>query len=234
MTSISCLTGFFCILHLSRLLALLLLSCAPKDYSYIESAAVMIGNDILQVSSWGNYMFNGISAAELPLAVSHSVMSEKESKFEIHLGKNSERVVIKTFKDMVSVVVDHGNNESFHNSVGLMGQFNTGAMLARDNRTVIDDPILFGQEWQVRDERLLFTTARSPQYPTQCILPSSKTTSSSAAASQRAARRLGMTTVSREDAETACSHILGIREFQNCVFDTLASNDLELAQAGPF
>ena len=197
-------------------------------------AAIKIGTDVLQVSSWGSWWFNEISSGDLPSAVNHTVTNQgKQSRFEIKIGTNQETVVLQTFKDMVSVQVHHGNQEGLLNSVGLMGQFTTGAMVARDTVTILEDPLLFGQEWQVRDdEESLFVKTREPQYPTQCRMPSSN--NKDKAAMHR--RRLGEHQVSQEDAEEACSQNFyrASGEFKNCVFDTLASNDLELALAGPF
>jgi hypothetical protein len=44
--------------------------------------------------------------------------------------------------------MENCNTEDFGNSLGLMGTFGEGVMLARDNSTVIDDPNEFGMEWQ--------------------------------------------------------------------------------------
>ena len=34
------------------------------DYSYIESAAIQIGNDVLEVSSFGSYALNGVKGLD--------------------------------------------------------------------------------------------------------------------------------------------------------------------------
>ena len=72
-------------------------------YSYVESAAVRIGDSILEVSSFGQYLLDGVSAAKLPavmaglFTVEHTQPSDKVHKFEIHLdeeegddGKNGD------------------------------------------------------------------------------------------------------------------------------------------------
>ena len=191
----------------------------------------MIGRDILQVASYGAYWINEMAQGQLPPEVNHTVSNDgKQSRFEIQIGVRHESIVLKTFKDMVSVEVNHANQESLMNSVGLMGQFSTGAMMARDNVTILEDPVVFGQEWQVRDDELsLFVTSREPQYPTQCRMPAPHDDSSATARR----RRLGERQVSQDDAEEACARNLdrSSEEFKNCVFDTLASNDLELALA---
>jgi hypothetical protein len=54
--------------------------------------------------------------------------------FEVHLG-GRERIKLNTYKDFVAVLVEQGQSANFLNSVGLMGDFKTGNMLARDGRS---------------------------------------------------------------------------------------------------
>jgi hypothetical protein len=49
-----------------------------------------------------------------------------------------------TYKLFVSVVIQKGQSTHFGDSVGLMGHFEMGQMLARDGETVLDDPNTFG------------------------------------------------------------------------------------------
>lgn len=73
------------------------------DYSYIESAAVKIGDDILQVSAYGQYYLNGISGAEMPnimadlYPVTYTALSDKEHMYDIALSER-EHILIKSFK----------------------------------------------------------------------------------------------------------------------------------------
>ena len=55
----------------------------------------------------------------------------------------------------------------------MMGDFETGYMLARDGVTVLEDPNEFGMEWQVLDTepKLFQNPERFPQYPDNCVLP---------------------------------------------------------------
>ena len=130
------------------------------DYSFIETAAIKIGEDVLEVSGFGNYFVNGVADAELPIAMSdyivtHDVINEHDHKYIIDLGEGAI-LAIETHNDIVGVGMDlHGGQvESFFvNSTGLMGNFETGAMLARDGVTVLNDPNEFAQEWQVRPTR---------------------------------------------------------------------------------
>lgn len=118
---------------------------------------------MLEVSSFGSYMFNSISNADVSAMimadlypVSYTKDNDKSHRFEINLDsepfngndKLVEKIVVSVFKDMVGVSVKNGTSDTFGTSVGLMGSFSTGDMLARDGITVLDDPIAFGIEWQ--------------------------------------------------------------------------------------
>ena len=125
---------------------------------------------------------------------------------------------------MVSVMVDNAKTERFHDSHGMMGEFLTGRMLARDGETVIEDPNQFASEWQVRkDEPMLFHTVDGPQHPEACLLPTPTKT----------ARRLGQSLVEKSAAEAACADWPEDMK-RNCIADVLATGDLELAANGGF
>jgi hypothetical protein len=207
------------------------------DYSYISSAVVQLGQDQLEVGGWGSAFWNGVAipGMELNLLTKHihystpDNSSNKVHKFEIvlNLGEDatSQYLVVKTFKDWVSVVVYGHDEEHFGNSVGLFGSFTTGKKLGRDGVTVFDDPIEFGNEWQVLDsEPMLFQSTRAPQYPQACKLPSMTTQQ----------RRLLEGTVSLDEAEEACGLWENKAKKEQCVFDVMASGDIEVAQAGAF
>jgi hypothetical protein len=138
-----------------------------RDMSYISSAVLRIGTDVLEVESQGVYYLNGVLNAELPSKFSgfeflHTKPTDKQHVFEVHVG-GRERVKLKTYKDFVSVLIEQGLSKHFSKSVGLMGYFRKGRRYARDGQTVLDDMDAFGQEWQVMDtEPTLFQTARFP------------------------------------------------------------------------
>ena len=60
----------------------------------------------------------------------------------------SNHIVISTFKDFVNVKVDALGYWDLRGSLGLLGNFPSGRMLARDVTTALVDPNDFGQEWQ--------------------------------------------------------------------------------------
>lgn len=148
--------------------------------------------------------------------MNHTALDKKHHIFEIIID-GDERIRITTFKDWVSIKAIEGsplNHQpgNFVDSVGLMGDFWSGKTLARDGERVIEDPIAFGQEWQVLPwEPKLFTTSRSPQYPARCNIPDPT--------AEQARRRLGMI-VDRSAAEDACANSHGEDAYiGNCVYD---------------
>lgn len=175
------------------------------DYSYIESAAIKIGGEILEVSSFGDYALNGVTNAEMPnnlsgYTVTHTQLNKKKHDFVLELG-NGEKISVRTFKDWVSVNIQNPSASRYQDSVGMMGEFGTGKLLGRDGVTVIEHPNALAAEWQVRDnEDMLFQMARAPQYPAKCDLPST---------TQKAARRLGEKSISEEAAKAACVSEIG-------------------------
>jgi hypothetical protein len=202
-----------------------------RDMSYISSAVIRIGKDVLEVESQGVYWLNGALNADMPdefsgFAFSHAQPTDKQHVFEVHLG-GRERVKVKTYKDFVSVLIEQGENKHFGDSAGLMGDFRTGHMIARDGNTVIEDANAFGQEWQVLDtEPSLFQTVRLPQHPNVCTMPTP-------VQADHLRRRLAETSlVDEAAAEKACEHWGDGKD--DCVFDVLATGDLEMAVVGAY
>ena len=75
------------------------------------------------------------------------------------------------------------------------------------------------------DPKLFQVADRPPQFPSKCRLPSD-------APSVSEARRLGGT-ISRVEAEKACEDWTG-EEKEGCIYDLVATGDLELASAGAY
>lgn len=73
------------------------------DYSYIESAAIQIGPDVLEVSSFGDYFFNGVEGAGMPSVmasdypIAHTILNTKQHLFEIVLTE-TDYIQVKSFK----------------------------------------------------------------------------------------------------------------------------------------
>jgi hypothetical protein len=159
-------------------------------------------------------------------ASSNTQSTDKQHVFEVHLG-GRERIKVKTYKDFVSVLIEQGQSENFGDSVGLMGDFQKGRMVARDGKTVLDDVNAYGQEWQVLDtEPSLFQAVRLPQHPQVCTLPPPMR------ASQLRRRLSESSSVDELAAEKACEHWGEGKD--DCVFDVLATGDLEMAMMGAY
>lgn len=199
------------------------------DYSYVETAAIQMGEDILEVSSWGEYFINSVEGAELPATiggfkVSLARSNDKGEAYEIELSE-FDRIYLRNFKKFVAVDIQV-SSPVFHNSLGLMGNATTGSWMARDGKTVLNNPIEFGQEWQVLDSepKLFANSNRAPQHPQTCKMPADVT--------KDGRRMLRSTSISREAAEAACSH--RVEDKEDCVFDVMATGDLDMALAGAF
>jgi hypothetical protein len=198
--------------------------------SYISSATLRIGTDILEVESRGVYYLNGVVNAELSdefsgFTFSHTQPTDKQHVFTVHLG-GDERINVKTYKDFVSILIEHGESKYFGDSVGLMGDFEKGRMLARDGQTILDDANAFGQEWQVLEsEASFFQRLRLPQHPMECTLPAPMQAS-------QIRRRLPESSIDELKAEKACEHWGEGKE--DCVFDVLTTGDLEMAMVGAY
>jgi hypothetical protein len=196
-----------------------------RDMSYISSAVLRIGSDVLEVESQGVYYLNGVAGAELPsefsgFEFSHTQPTDTQHIFEVHLG-GRERIKLKTYKDFVSVLIEQAQQTHFADSVGLMGNFEYGLKVARDGKTVLEDANTFGEEWQVLDtDPMLFQMVRLPQYPQKCTMPPPQATN-------MLRRRLSDSSVDELAAAKACAH--WGNGMDECVSDVLATGDLEMA-----
>jgi hypothetical protein len=201
-----------------------------KQFSFVESALLRIGSNLLEVQSKGVYYLNGELGAAMPNTISgypvtYTQPAENQHVFDVKIGR-SEHLLIKVYKDFVSLAMNRAQNKHFGLSSGMMGDFVTGNMMARDGKTVLQDPTEFGNEWQVLDtEASHFQATRLPQYPQKCNMPPP------AATAQSRRRRLGESLHERA-AEEACAHWGGDKEA--CIYDVLATGDLEMAQAGMY
>ena len=141
-------------------------------------------------------------------------------------GPSIGEIDIFSVKDMLHVKLNHAKRAHFSSSVGLLGEYSTGAMLARDGKTTMDsDPNAYGQEWQVRvgaEDPQLFSTLRAPLFPDSCILPPKP-------GEGTAGRFLMEETEARE----ACAD-WGDDEIDECIFDVMATGDVEMAYAGHY
>ena len=207
-------------------------------WSFIESAVLQLGSDLLEVKggpTGGQYWINGVAGSEgdsnkMPFSAYHLTthrVSNGQMKYRIDFGNGKDAIALETFKDWVRVSV-RAQTDQFHGAVGLMGSHPTGEKLARNGTTVFadDDTDAFGLEWQVQpEEDMLFREIRGVQAPQQCEMPSM-----SASAKRNLRRRLGEALITEEDAQIACAKVTA-DERDACVFDVLATNDKATASS---
>ena len=202
-----------------------------RFWSYIQKAVIRIGNDILEVegkqdfsaSYWINYEHLG----ELKdLAGFPVTLNQNTDRYTIDLGSlyPGAKIEIETFKEFVGVKIIGASESSFGKAVGIIGDFYTGNTYGRDGHTILNDFTDLGQEWQVLPtDGLYFSTVARPQFPELCILPENSQ-------GQRN-RRLMETTISEEQAEAACAGLEDEFSRKGCVYDILATQDLDMVGA---
>lgn len=197
-----------------------------RRWSYIHSASIQIGDDILEVmggSDKTNFWINkvpGDSTSDIQVSNYHvdfTQFNKKSRQFVIDMGETEGKITIKTWNDMVKVSMTYGT--AFEDSHGLMGRYPDGLKLSRSLEAAIDDYDAFGMEWQVQNsEPQLFHTPSNVLG--SCEIPSKS----------ELRRRLGESEISQEDAEVACARVSG-DDFDMCVFDVMATNEKESAGA---
>lgn len=200
-------------------------------YSYIQTAAIRVGGELIQISEYGEYVLNSVANAATPYAMAgaytfrHEKVDKNTDRFHFDLGKGRS-FTMQSYKDMLSFSFNlPALDEELANTVGLLGNYKTGERLGRDGVTAIEDPVAFGQEWQVRsDESMLFETHQQPQFPMKCQMPNPQA---------RETRRL-RGTISKEAAAAACAHIEDIQIRDMCIFDVTSTEDLSLATSGVY
>lgn len=198
-------------------------------YSYITKVAIKIGDEVLEIGHnlvrlagvlQSNPLESSLSLSGLPVLYEKEIKGNDREQhvYRIILGQG-EFIEVKVFKLFISVKIHGASEGNFADSTGILGDFYTGRMLGRDGVTVVSDPNEFGVEWQVNGEDpQLFHSKEEPQFPVKCI----------PAQPVEAGRQLrhGITIAK---AEEACSDWGD--DIEDCVFDVMATGDLDLAGA---
>ena len=200
-------------------------------YSYIEAAALRLGGFVLQVEQSGLTLNEKVySYDDLPIKFGEDEYSyqitllerdELQTKIRVQLQDHSE-IFFTFYKHFLHILVS-GNTLHFADSVGLLGEYGTGAMLARDGH-VVDNMEEFAFDWQVNPamDKQLFPVARGPQLPLEkCRMPN---------VDAPARRNLRSNLALYNNAVEACSHKSG-SGFDLCVEDVLATGEVGLATA---
>eukprot|EP00977_Amphora_coffeiformis_P016499 scaffold5125_cov156-Amphora_coffeaeformis.AAC.8 len=206
-----------------------------EDYfSYIETAVLRVGNDVVEFHKKNMYINNvEIIPSELPVTFGgafkytisngevETVMNPKFYQYyKVDLNEDST-MLFKFYKQYLTISIS-GHPADFGDSVGLLGEYHTGRMISRSG-VVMDNYKDYGFEWQVNPEDAkLFREDRSPQLPYEvCRLPTAP----------RPARRLRSATVRllHDNAHKACSHVPSSSDFDLCIEDVMATGDVGLA-----
>ena len=206
-----------------------------RFWSYIKTAAIRLGNDILEVEGSANsedleahYWMNLEYQGELKTLGGFpvTVFGSHKRRFEIDLSSMypNQKIVISTLKEFIRIDFQNGSEEAFGKTVGMLGDFHTGKTLARDGLTVLNDFTEFGNEWQVLPtDDMLFHDISEPQFPRKCIEPE-------VSRGQRR-RRLDESSITEEQAEAACARLTDEADRKDCVYDILATQDLDMIGA---
>jgi len=205
-----------------------------RFWSYIKRAAIRIGDDILEIEGsedrdtqfWINFQYNSEATAIGGFPLSMNTNGVHKRTFEIDLSSKfpGQKIVLSSYREFVRVDFKGSTAEAFGNTVGMLGNFKTGDLFARDGETKISDFVNLGNEWQVLpSDDMLFHDKAEPQFPRRCLLPEDPQ-------GQRR-RRLSESTVSVEEAEAACSKVGDNLDVKDCVYDILATQDLDMVGA---
>jgi len=208
-----------------------------RFWSYIKSAAIRIGNDVFEVQGdadgtldlhyWMNMESQGPlgTLGGFPIVFSSVKSSNKKT---IHIDLTSKypgvEIEIQVWKEFVKVNFKKATEEAFGNAVGMLGDFKSGKTFARDGVTEIGDFRKLGNEWQVvPTDIMLFHKTEAPQFPKKCIEPEDPR--------GERRRRLEESSVSAEDAEKACASLTDELDRKDCVYDIIATQDMDMAGA---
>jgi hypothetical protein len=208
-----------------------------RFWSYIRNAAVRIGHDVIELEGsddlddqsvryWYNMEFKAKDANTLggfPMTIKRSHAKMTKVIIDLDSKYPGVKIVMSTYKEFVRVDVQGPTEEAFGSTVGLLGEFTTGKTLDR-NGALMDNFREFGSEWQVRpDEHMLFHATAEPQFPKKCLEPEDPRGDRK--------RRLEESSVTMEQAEKACASLKDELDRKDCVYDVLATQDMDMVGA---
>ena len=203
-------------------------------FSYMETAALRVGENVLEFYN-DHFLLNGVKLTpqDLPFTFGNDEYKYTVTNAEVDAGKNANfyqyykvslhedsSILFKFYKQYLTINIS-GNSADFADSVGLLGDYHTGDMVARDGK-VMSNFDAFGFEWQVSPEDAqLFSELRAPQLPFEmCRLPT-------AARPNRRALR-GRSAELMAEAMEACAHVSG-SDFDLCTDDVMTTGDVGMA-----
>jgi len=208
-----------------------------RYWSYIKNVAIKIGNDILEIEGsadaddaeahyWYNFEYQGDMEDLNGFPVTQKLPSVYKRQYKIDLSSKfgpEKYITVQLYKEFIRVSF-HGDEAVFGKTVGLLGDYKTGKTVARDGITDLHDYSQLGDEWQVLpSEPKLFHELSHPQFPEACIKPEDPR--------GERKRRLDESSVSVEQAEEACATLKDPLSIKDCVYDILATQDLDMVGA---
>ena len=209
-------------------------------WSKVEAAVVQIGDETVEIQI-DQFHHNGKAIDMTQLEEHKPVVTTlagltfrymrvgENLEAHIYLGHGHEKILLKTFKGFVKVVFDVEGSDYYHGSRGMLGRVPDGKRVGRDGETFIEEVNAFGQEWQVLpSEPKLFHTyddAWVVSAGQKCAMPDQ-----SEATVMLRKRRLANGLAS-EAAEAACSHLESVDDRAACVYDVVATQDMDMAGA---
>merc|ERR1711935_1036923 len=208
-----------------------------RFWSYIHTAAIRIGDDILEIQGHPSdddreirYWFNFQNQADttsiggFPLSIKSNGVQKRFFEIDLSSKFPRQKIIFSTFKEFVSIDFKGGSVESYGNTAGMLGDYKSGKTFARDDATEIHDFTELGNEWQVLpSDDMLFHDKSEPQFPKRCILPEDP--------QGERHRRLGESTISLEQAEAVCATLKDPLTIKDCVYDILATQDMRMVGA---
>merc|ERR1712021_141926 len=196
-----------------------------RFWSYIHTAAIRIGDDILEIQGsvgdedrathyWFNFQYQAdtTTVGGFPLTITSNGAHKRYFEIDLDSKFSGQKIVLSAFKEFVAVDFKDSTTESFGNT------------FARDGVAEINDFNELGNEWQLLpSDDMLFHDKAKPQFPERCIVPEDPQ-------GQRR-RRLDESTVSVEKAEAICATLKDPLSIKDCVYDILATQDLDMVGA---
>lgn len=196
-----------------------------NQFSYVSSAVIRIGDDTFEVMGdnedrlyWINQQFGQGNVDDSIIGflsgypIIYKKLNSKQHEYTVTIGDDVS-IVMKTYKKFVRLSIEGATKESFEGSLGMLGSYGSGDMIARDGKTVLSDANEFGENWQVvPSDGILFHNKEGPQSPEKCEIP----------LASNIRRRLAESIISEEDAKIACARV-DPSDFDICVFDVMAT-----------
>ena len=218
-------------------------------WSSVESAAIKLGSEIMEIKAdpaskewlWFNGQevtsalkegeWNARQLSGFKVRFKETNTNVREANIYLTGSQANEVLVMKTFKSFVRIDVNWEGSTHYTNSVGLLGDHaHEGKRLGRDGQ-FIKSVNKFGQEWQVQPEvdGSLFHSYEGAIVGDKCKMPPTYHKGDNISAAVH--RRLGASALDDELAEKACNHLVDPEEKKACVYDVIATQDLNMASA---